>query len=75
MLAQLGYLPLKWTPQNATAMQPDNVATELAAVYTPPAGTFTWKRGYPSDPDQLLGRPVQPDHAGRDPGLPVRPRA
>ena len=48
MLAQLGYLPLKWAPQSPTAMQPDNVATELAAVYTPPAGSFTWKKGYPS---------------------------
>ena len=48
MLAQLGYLPLKWAPQSPTAMQPDNVATELSAMYTPPAGTFTWKRGYPS---------------------------
>ncbi|MGH3422865.1 MAG: L,D-transpeptidase family protein, partial [Streptosporangiaceae bacterium] len=48
MLAQLGYLPLKWKPQNSTAFQPDNVATELAAMYSPPAGTFTWKKGYPS---------------------------
>jgi hypothetical protein len=48
MLAQLGYLPLKWAPQDASAMEPDNVATELAAMYSPPAGTFTWKRGYPS---------------------------
>jgi hypothetical protein len=48
MLAQLGYLPLKWAPQNPTAMQPDNVATELAAMYAPPAGTFTWKKGYPA---------------------------
>jgi hypothetical protein len=48
MLAQLGYLPLKWAPQSPTAMQPDNVATELAAMYTPPAGSFTWKKGYPS---------------------------
>ena len=48
MLAQLGYLPLKWAPQNPTALQPDNVATELAAMYTPPAGSFTWKKGYPS---------------------------
>jgi hypothetical protein len=48
MLAQLGYLPLKWAPQNPTAMQPDNVATELSAMYTPPAGSFTWKKGYPS---------------------------
>ena len=48
MLAQLGYLPLKWKPQNPTAFQPDNVATELSAVYTPPAGNFTWRKGYPS---------------------------
>ncbi|MGI8450992.1 MAG: L,D-transpeptidase [Streptosporangiaceae bacterium] len=48
MLAQLGYLPLKWAPQSSTAMQPDNVATELSAMYTPPAGSFTWKKGYPS---------------------------
>lgn len=48
MLAQLGYLPLKWKPQDPTAMQPDNVATELSAMYSPPAGTFTWKKGYPS---------------------------
>jgi hypothetical protein len=48
MLAQMGYLPLKWKPQNPTAMQPDNVATELSAMYSPPAGTFTWKKGYPS---------------------------
>ena len=48
MLAQMGYLPLKWKPQNPTAFQPDNVPTELAAMYAPPAGTFTWKKGYPS---------------------------
>ena len=48
MLAQLGYLPLKWAPQNPTGFQPDNVATELSAMYAPPAGTFTWKKGYPS---------------------------
>ena len=48
MLAQMGYLPLKWKPQNPTAFQPDNVPTELAAMYSPPAGTFTWKKGYPS---------------------------
>ena len=48
MLAQMGYLPLKWAPQSVSAMQPDNVATELAAMYAPPAGTFTWKKGYPS---------------------------
>ncbi len=48
MLAQLGYLPLKWAPQNPNAMEPDNVPTELAAMYSPQAGAFTWKKGYPS---------------------------
>jgi hypothetical protein len=48
MLAQLGYLPLKWAPQNPATMQPDNIPTELSAMYSPPAGTFTWKKGYPS---------------------------
>ena len=48
MLAQLGYLPLKWKPQNPNALQPDNVATELSAMYSPQAGAFTWKKGYPS---------------------------
>ena len=48
MLAQMGYLPLKWAPENPDAMEPDNVATELSAMYSPQAGTFTWKKGYPS---------------------------
>jgi hypothetical protein len=48
MLAQMGYLPLKWAPQNPTAMEPDNVATELSAMYSPLPGSFTWKKGYPS---------------------------
>jgi peptidoglycan hydrolase-like protein with peptidoglycan-binding domain len=48
VLAQLGYLPLKWKPQDATAPQPDSMPTELAAVYQPPAGKFVWRRGYPS---------------------------
>ncbi len=44
MLAQLGYLPLKWKPQNPTAFQPDNVATELSAMYSPPAGPSPGRR-------------------------------
>ena len=57
LLAQLGYLPLNWTAQDATAPQPDNMATELAAAYAPPAGTFSWKDGYPNDPHHVLGGP------------------
>src|SRR5690242_3775304 len=40
VLAQLGYLPLKWKPRSPTAPQADSMATELAAVYQPPAGHF-----------------------------------
>src|SRR6202020_3448202 len=48
MRPQLRSLPLKWKPQSSTAFQPDNVATELSAMYSPQAGAFTWKKGYPS---------------------------
>ncbi len=57
LLAQLGYLPLKWKPTNATAPQPDDLATELAAVYSPPAGNFTWKGGYPKILTTFWGGP------------------
>ncbi|HTT50739.1 MAG TPA: L,D-transpeptidase family protein [Streptosporangiaceae bacterium] len=55
LLAQLGYLPLKWKAQDATAAQPDNMATELAAEYAPPAGSFSWKKGYPKILSTLWG--------------------
>ncbi len=57
LLAQLGYLPLKWKPSTATAPQPDNMATELAAVYAPPAGHFSWKGGYPKILTTFWGGP------------------
>jgi lipoprotein-anchoring transpeptidase ErfK/SrfK len=57
LLAQMGYLPLKWKPANATAPQPDSLATELAAVYSPPAGSFTWKGGYPKILTTFWGGP------------------
>jgi peptidoglycan hydrolase-like protein with peptidoglycan-binding domain len=57
LLAQLGYLPLKWTAQDATAPQPDSFATELAAVYAPPAGSFKWKGGYPKILTSFWGGP------------------
>ncbi len=47
LLAQLGYLPLAWTP-SATAIQPSDAAGQLAAAYSPPAGSFSWHSGYPS---------------------------
>jgi hypothetical protein len=47
LLAQLGYLPLTWTPSGAP-IQPSDAAVQLAAAYSPPAGTFSWQSGYPS---------------------------
>ena len=48
LLSQLGYLPLTWTPQSTTVISPGDTKAELAAAYQPPAGTFSWKSGYPS---------------------------
>ena len=47
LLAQLGYLPLTWTA-SGTPVQPSDSAGQLAAAYTPPAGSFSWQSGYPS---------------------------
>jgi hypothetical protein len=50
LLAQLGYLPLDWTPsagQNVPSV--GSRVGQLAAAYAPPAGTFEWKRGYPHE--------------------------
>jgi L,D-transpeptidase catalytic domain len=50
LLAQLGYLPMTWTPQDAGAA--DAVAASYtrgrAAHDTPAAGMLTWQSGYPS---------------------------
>ena len=48
LLAQLGYLPLTWTPESDTTISPTNAQAELAAAYNAPAGTFKWQAGYPS---------------------------
>jgi L,D-transpeptidase catalytic domain/Bacterial Ig-like domain len=48
LLAQLGYLPLTWTSKSHATISSTNARAELAAAYSPPAGTFTWQRGYPS---------------------------
>jgi hypothetical protein len=47
LLAQLGYLPLKWTPTSTNPAASDANA-QLSAAYDPPSGTFTWQSGYPS---------------------------
>jgi peptidoglycan hydrolase-like protein with peptidoglycan-binding domain len=49
LLAQLGYLPLTWTSASRTAISPGNAQAQLAAAYSPPAGTFSWQSGYPSN--------------------------
>ncbi len=47
LLAQLGYLPLTWTP-SGTDVPPGDTAAQLAAAYSPPSGSFSWQSGYPS---------------------------
>jgi peptidoglycan hydrolase-like protein with peptidoglycan-binding domain len=50
LLAQLGYLPLTWTPASgATVPAASDTAGQLAAAYSPPPGQFSWKPGYPSE--------------------------
>ena len=48
LFAQLGYLPLTWTPASGPAISPSNANAELSAAYAPPRGTFTFQKGYPS---------------------------
>ncbi len=49
LLAQLGYLPLTWTPSaGQTVPAAGDAAGQLAAAYHAPQGHFTWKSGYPT---------------------------
>ena len=50
LLTELGYLPLTWTPADATAAPvPDSDANaQVSAAYDPPPGSFTFKGGYPT---------------------------
>jgi len=57
LLAQLGYLPLQWVPGSGTAVPPGDMAAQLAAVYSPPAGTFKWQPGYPTILTSFWGGP------------------
>jgi peptidoglycan hydrolase-like protein with peptidoglycan-binding domain len=47
LLAQLGYLPLTWTPSGSTPAAGDRPA-QLSAAYHAPAGTFSWQGRYPA---------------------------
>jgi peptidoglycan hydrolase-like protein with peptidoglycan-binding domain len=50
VLAQLGYLPLTWTPAaSAAPVQAGSVLAQRSAAYDPPAGSFAFKPGYPSE--------------------------
>jgi peptidoglycan hydrolase-like protein with peptidoglycan-binding domain len=52
VLAQLGYLPLTWTPGAASSSAPvpsGSVFAQLSAAYDPPAGSFAFKSGYPGE--------------------------
>ena len=49
LFAQLGYLPLTWSPASGPVISPGNANAELSAAYQPAAGTFSWQGGYPSN--------------------------
>jgi lipoprotein-anchoring transpeptidase ErfK/SrfK len=50
LLAQLGYLPLRWHP--ATGDVAETTGSQVAAAIDPPRGTFTWR--YPNTPASLV---------------------
>ncbi len=66
MLAKLGYLPLTWVQAGNGAakeqMMDSGTAgeTEAGMAYAPPAGTFYWNSGYPSNLNALWS-PDQPN--------------
>jgi hypothetical protein len=50
LLAELDYLPLTWAP-DAGETSPDaaDATAQRFAAFDPPAGQFTWNRGYPRE--------------------------
>ncbi len=48
ILAQLGYLPMTWSPDADTSEPADTITAQQSAAYQPPAGSFSWQPGYPS---------------------------
>jgi peptidoglycan hydrolase-like protein with peptidoglycan-binding domain len=63
LLAQLGYLPLSWSPAAPAQGRPEaapgtaraaaapgemRTAAQIADAYSPPAGTFRWHHSYPA---------------------------
>lgn len=51
LLAQLGYLPVTFSPSSGSGAVASTPAAEEAAIVNPPQGTFSWR--YPNTPDQL----------------------
>ena len=51
LLAQLGYLPVNFTPSSGSSAIASTPAAEEAAIVTPPQGTFAWR--YPNTPAEL----------------------
>jgi L,D-transpeptidase catalytic domain len=49
LLAQLGYLPVAWTPTDPSGdVPPTDARAQLSAAYDPPSGTFTVNSAYPA---------------------------
>jgi peptidoglycan hydrolase-like protein with peptidoglycan-binding domain len=54
LLSQLGYLPVKWAPYaggrmaGQAASARTGLAAQIAMAYSPPAGRFSWDKGYPA---------------------------
>jgi hypothetical protein len=63
LLAQLGYLPVTWSP--AAEDVPLTKRAEVAAATAAPEGTFSWR--YPNTPPELtaLWKPGEPDQVTR----------
>jgi L,D-transpeptidase catalytic domain/Bacterial Ig-like domain len=59
LLAQLGYLPLTWSPLSGSPAPLSDTRAQVNAAYKPPAGTYTWQSGYPSELTSLW-RPAKP---------------
>jgi hypothetical protein len=62
LLAQLGYLPMSWTPQASSQLTASSweSVTPASLAYDPPAGTFRLHSGYPAELTRLWS-PDQPN--------------
>ena len=55
LLAQLGYLPLTWTPRGSNPAADDR-AGQFGAAYQAPQGRFTWQGNYPGSLTSLWAK-------------------